>query len=56
MIRRAFESLDYHVFDKICMFKYKIIEDSGCTINLTAIFVSSFVTYKNNARFVIFFL
>lgn len=37
------------------MFKYKIIEDSGCTINLTAIFVSSFVTYKNNARFVIFF-
>lgn len=38
------------------MFKYKIIEDSGCTINLTAIFVSSFVTYKNNARFVIVFV
>lgn len=55
MIRRVFELFDYYVFDKICMFKYKIIEDSGCIINLIVIFVFSFVIYKNNVRFVIFF-
>lgn len=37
------------------MFKYKIIEDSGCIINLIVIFVFSFVIYKNNVMFVIFF-
>lgn len=38
------------------MFKYKIIEDSGCIINLIVIFVFSFVIYKNNVRFVIVFV